>query len=489
MKYTSTRNRACQVGGAEAILTGISADGGLFVPTQFPKLDVSSLQNKSYEEIAFEILQGFLPEYAPDFLRKALKSSYGERFDGKAGEMQRLGDDLFVLELWHGPTAAFKDYALQLMPKLLVQARKMQNEEGTTLILVATSGDTGKAALEGFKDLPGTAIAVFYPNEGVSEIQRLQMVTQEGENVAVFALQGNFDDAQREVKKAFGDASLAKTLQEHKVKFSSANSINWGRLLPQIVYYVTSYLKVCESGALNLGETLDYCVPTGNFGDILAGWYAKKMGLPVGKLVCASNENKVLTDFLKTGHYDAKRPFYKTSSPSMDILVSSNLERLLYHVCESDETVRGWMQALAEEGCYTVDADTLQEISQVFSAGYASEDEVSAEILRMYKEHAYLCDPHTAVAFCVQKNIQAQDGRPCVVLSTASPYKFCEKVLTSLGEKAPETSQEAIALLEKVSGSKAPSSLVGLDKKPQRFQETCGMDGVVKATLGLLTEQ
>ncbi len=488
MNYTSTRNGDCRFSAAEAILTGLSADGGLFVPTEFPQLDITALQGKSYEEVALAVLQGFLPDYSADFLKQALKSSYTERFNGKAGELYKLSDTLYSLELWHGPTAAFKDYALQLMPKLLVEARNMLNEDGTTLILVATSGDTGKAALEGFKNLPGTEIAVFYPNDGVSEIQRLQMITQEGDNVAVFALEGNFDDAQREVKRAFGDEALAKQLQARGVKFSSANSINWGRLLPQIVYYVTSYLKVCEGGALRMGDALDFCVPTGNFGDIMAGWYAKQMGLPVGKLVCASNKNNVLVDFLANGTYDAKRPFYKTSSPSMDILVSSNLERLLYHACQNDTTVRAWMKALAEEGTYTVDETTFSTISETFIAGFADEDEVGTEISRMYKEYQYLCDPHTAVAFCVMNKLDREENRPCVVLSTASPYKFCEKVLTSLGHDVPKEAEEAIRLLESVSGTKAPNSLVGLQQKQQRFSKTLTADEVFGATLNLFSE-
>ncbi len=488
MKYTSTRNNACLVSAQEAILKGISEDGGLFVPAEFPKLDLNSLQGKNYEEVALKILQVFLPDYSEDFLKQALEESYTKQFNGKAGYLHSLKDNVFSLELWHGPTAAFKDYALQLMPKLLVEARNMQNEEGTTLILVATSGDTGKAALEGFKNLPGTAIAVFYPSEGVSEIQRLQMVTQEGDNVAVFGLQGNFDDAQREVKKAFGDEALAQKLQTCSVKFSSANSINWGRLLPQIVYYFTSYFKVCETGSLQLGEPLDFCVPTGNFGDILAGWYAKQMGLPVGQLICASNENNVLTDFFETGHYRAERPFYKTSSPSMDILVSSNLERLLYHECQNAETVRSWMQSLATVGNYQIDAETHKAISESFAGGFASESEVGTEILRLFEEQNYLCDPHTAVAFCVLNKLKREKNRPCVVLSTASPYKFCEKVLTSLGQDAPKDVEKAILLLESLSGTKAPKSLVGLDTKEQRFHKVLAQNEVSKAALSLFVK-
>ncbi len=481
MEYISTRGAAGQMSAAQAILTGLSPDGGLFVPRSIPKIDIEALAGQDYGTVAAAVLQAFLPDYSPEFFKTALPASYGENFGGKAGELKRLEKGLYSLELWHGPTAAFKDYALQLMPRLLAEARRMLGETGTTLILVATSGDTGKAALDGFKDLPGTAIIVFYPSEGVSEIQRLQMTTQEGGNLAVYAIEGNFDDAQRGVKRAFGDAKLAETLAQRGVRFSSANSINWGRLVPQVVYYVTSYLKVCQSGDSKMGEELDFCVPTGNFGDIMAGWYAKQMGVPVGRLICASNQNNVLTEFLESGCYNAKRPFYKTSSPSMDILVSSNLERMLYHASGDPAAVQGWMQELAQQGQYTVDKNTLAAITGSFGAGCADENQVGEEIRRLMDEYHYLCDPHTAVAFRVLR--QSAGSRPSVVLSTASPFKFCEKVLQSLGQAVPENPFEAIRLLEKTSGAAAPRSLSGLEGKTPRFCETVSQDSLLETPL------
>ncbi|MDL2253953.1 threonine synthase [Ruminococcaceae bacterium OttesenSCG-928-I18] len=484
MEYRSTRGSGQGLDAAEAILTGLAPDGGLFVPKKCPKIDLEALLGKDYVEVALAVLQAFLPDYSKTFLKEALQSSYGAHFEGKAGYLTALSSQLYSLELWHGPTAAFKDYALQLMPKLLVEARRMLGRQDTTLILVATSGDTGKAALEGFKDMPGTAIAVFYPNQGVSEIQKLQMTTQEGENVAVFAIEGNFDDAQRGVKKAFGDRELADTLERRGVRLSSANSINWGRLVPQVVYYVTSYLQLCRKGVLRFGELLDFCVPTGNFGDIMAGWYAKQMGLPVGRLVCASNQNNVLTEFFKTGHYNANRPFYKTSSPSMDILVSSNLERLLFHASGDDEAVRGWMKELAEKGQYEVGKEVLANIQGTFSAGYADEETVGEEIRRVYEAYGYLCDPHTAVAFRVLHEGGALP-RPTVVLSTASPYKFCEKVLEALGQQVPADPFEAIGLLEKTAKGQAPKSLTSLQGKAPRFTQTLPADEIAKAPLRL----
>ncbi len=485
MEYTSTRDAKCRVSAAQAILTGLSPDGGLFVPTSFPSLDIEALQGKSYEEVALAVLTKFLPDYSPIFLEKAIATSYGQNFGGKAGQLQRLAEGLFSLELWHGPTAAFKDYALQLMPKLLAEARRMLGEAGTTLILVATSGDTGKAALEGFKNLDGTAIMVFYPNQGVSEIQRLQMTTQEGDNLAVYAIEGNFDDAQRGVKHAFSSAELAEKLANHGVKLSSANSINWGRLVPQVVYYISSYLQLCQNGALRMGDALDYCVPTGNFGDIMAGWYAKQMGLPVGRLLCASNQNNVLTEFLKSGQYNANRPFYKTSSPSMDILVSSNLERMLFHASGSDVAVASWMKALAQKGEYQVNAEVLAKITSVFAAGYAEEDTVAEEIRKIYDRYHYLCDPHTAVAFRVLAQDAEAQKRPTVVLSTASPYKFCGKVLQALGKDVPANPFAAMRLLEETTGSAAPPSLTGLQNKPQRFTKTLRENELCEAPLRL----
>ena len=362
MQFFSTRDQNRKVTSSEAIAQGLSNEGGLFVPESFPQVDVKALCELDYPAMAAAVIKEYLTDYSQDFLTEAAHKTYGEAFGGKAGYLAPVEGDTYALELWHGPTCAFKDYALQLMPKLLVEAKKNLGRTEKTLILVATSGDTGKAALDGYHDIPGVEIAVFYPTGGTSEIQRLQMATQEGANVAVYAVRGNFDDAQTGVKKVFGDTAIAAELAKRNIRLSSANSINWGRLVPQIVYYFAAYAQLLKAGRITFGDEVDFCVPTGNFGDILAGYYAKRMGLPVGKLVCASNENNVLTDFLTTGTYTAKREFFKTTSPSMDILVSSNLERLLYHVTGSDAEVAGLMKSLAETGSYTVRPETLAAI-------------------------------------------------------------------------------------------------------------------------------
>lgn len=470
MEYTSTRDTAQKVSAQQAILKGLAPGGGLFVPTALTQLNLQALLGKSYCEVAFEVLRCFLPDYDRAFLQKAINESYGENFNNKAGELVKLDSGLFSLELWHGPTSAFKDYALQLMPRLLVEARSMLGETDETLILVATSGDTGKAALDGYQDQPGIAIAVFYPVAGTSEIQRLQMVTQDGGNVHVFAVDGNFDDAQRGVKIAFDSHQVAAAMQQKGKKLSSANSINWGRLLPQIVYYVTSYLALCKNGEVAMGQEVDFCVPTGNFGDILAGYYAKALGVPVGRLVCASNQNNVLSDFFTTGKYNARRAFYKTSSPSMDILVSSNLERLLYHETGDAAQVAQWMDDLAQKGEYQVDKGTMARITETFAAGWADEAEVEEEIAGLFKQYGYLADPHTAVAFRVWRKLPAS-GNPVVVLSTANPYKFSGKVLQALGQTVPQDEFEALAKLEKTTGTKAPASLASLKEKTVRFTE------------------
>ena len=377
MQFYSTRDRNRVVTSSEAIAQGLSDEGGLFVPASFPQVDVQALCALDYPEMAAAIVGEYLTDYSKEFLAQATKTTYGAAFGGKAGYLAPVSQDVYALELWHGPTCAFKDYALQLMPKLLVEAKKNLGRTEKTLILVATSGDTGKAALDGYHDIPGVEIAVFYPTGGTSEIQRLQMATQEGGNVAVYAVRGNFDDAQTGVKKVFGDKAIAARLAERNIRLSSANSINWGRLVPQIVYYFAAYAQLLKAGKIVYGDKVDFCVPTGNFGDILAGYYAKQMGLPVGKLICASNENNVLTDFLTTGTYTAKREFFKTTSPSMDILVSSNLERLLYHVTGSDAEVAALMKSLIETGSYTVRPETLKTIQKSFGCGWSSEEQVA----------------------------------------------------------------------------------------------------------------
>ena len=468
MQFFSTRDQNRKVTSSEAIAQGLSNEGGLFVPESFPQVDVKALCELDYPAMAAAVIKEYLTDYSQDFLTEAAHKTYGEAFGGKAGYLAPVEGDTYALELWHGPTCAFKDYALQLMPKLLVEAKKNLGRTEKTLILVATSGDTGKAALDGYHDIPGVEIAVFYPTGGTSEIQRLQMATQEGANVAVYAVRGNFDDAQTGVKKVFGDTAIAAELAKRNIRLSSANSINWGRLVPQIVYYFYAYFRLAEQGAVAWGKPVDFCVPTGNFGDILAGYYAKQMGLPVGKLVCASNKNNVLTDFLTTGTYDARRTFYKTTSPSMDILISSNLERLLCHISGSSEKVAGWMQELNTTGKYTVDAETLEKIRETFAAGYADDAEGAAEIKARFDEDHYLCDTHTAVAFRVAETVRTE--APMVVLSTASPFKFPRDVLAALGQQAPVSDFAAMAALTAKTGAEAPASLRELDKQEVRFK-------------------
>ena len=468
MQFFSTRDKNRKVTASEAIAQGLSNEGGLFVPESFPQVDAKALCELDYPALAAAVVKEYLTDYSPEFLEKATRETYGEAFHGKAGFLAPVEGQTYALELWHGPTCAFKDYALQLMPKLLVEAKKNLGRTEKTLILVATSGDTGKAALDGYHDIPGVEIAVFYPTGGTSEIQRLQMATQEGGNVAVYAVRGNFDDAQTGVKKVFGDTQIAAELEQQGIRLSSANSINWGRLVPQIVYYFAAYAQLLKADKIEFGDEVDFCVPTGNFGDILAGYYAKQMGLPVGKLVCASNENNVLTDFLETGVYTAKREFFKTTSPSMDILVSSNLERLLYHVTGDDAEVAALMKSLAENGSYTVRPQTLDVIRQTFACGWSSEEEVAQEIRTRYEQDGYLCDTHTAVAFHVARRHQ-RAGVPMVVLSTASPFKFPRSVLAALGSAAPENDFDAMHRLEELTGHSAPQSLAELDQKPERF--------------------
>ena len=473
MEFFSTRNVNEKVSSAQAIAQGLSQEGGLFVPASFPKVDLDAACKMEYAQLASHILSGYLEDYDPNFLKQATADTYGAAFGGKAGQLEHVEGSTYALELWHGPTCAFKDYALQLMPKLLVEAKKNLGRTEQTLILVATSGDTGKAALEGYKNIPGVKILVFYPDSGTSEIQRLQMVTQQGDNVGVYAVKGNFDDAQTGVKRIFADKQLAAELAKKDVRLSSANSINWGRLVPQIVYYFAAYGRLVRNHEIEMGQPVDFCVPTGNFGDILAGYYAKQMGLPVGKLVCASNRNNVLTEFFETGTYNARREFFKTTSPSMDILVSSNLERLLYHITGSDAQVAAWMADLAEKGSYTVNSTTLETIRADFAAGCASDEEVAQEIKAIYQKVGYLCDPHTAVAFKVAREYQAasQSHNPMVVLSTASPYKFPRDVLTALGAEAPQSDFAAMDGLKALTNVPVPNSLAALRGQQERFNQ------------------
>ncbi len=478
MQFQSTRDPNTIVSSSEAILRGLAPDGGLFVPTAFPKAELEDWKSLSYPELAQKVLAGFLTDYDPAFLGEAAAATYGDAFAGKAGYVQKVHDGLYSLELWHGPTCAFKDYALQLMPKLLVQAKKNLGRTETTRILVATSGDTGKAALAGYAGLPGIEIEVFYPDAGTSEIQRLQMATQAGDNVSVYAVNGNFDDAQTGVKRVFGDASVAEKLKKRNICLSSANSINWGRLVPQIVYYFYAYFRLVEQGNVAWGQPVDFCVPTGNFGDILAGYYAKRMGLPVAKLVVASDKNNVLADFLTTGVYDRNRPFFTTISPSMDILISSNLERMLYFLSDGDcELVAGLMEQLAQTGRYEVPAELLAKIQSVFGCGWASEDEVRAAIKNCWDANGYVIDPHTACGYHVfEKVAPAEGAKARVLLSTASPYKFPRACCDALGLDVPKDDFEAMRVLEQATNTVAPAQLAELESKPVRFEDVCDVD-------------
>ena len=431
--------------------------------------ELKSLAGMNYAQRAAFVFSKYLTDYTDAELRYCTESAYTTKaFDTEnIAEIAHLFEGTYMLELWHGPTCAFKDMALQILPYFLTTAVKKLNMDKKVVILVATSGDTGKAALEGFKDVPGTEIMVFYPVEGVSDMQKRQMVTQEGENVTVCAVKGNFDDCQSGVKKIFTDHTVLDALEKGGMTFSSANSINWGRLVPQIVYYVSSYVSLAESGEIAYGDLLNVVVPTGNFGNILAAYYAKMMGVPLGKLICASNINKVLTDFIRTGVYNRNRQFYPTTSPSMDILISSNLERLLYHVSGSSAKVAGWMADLAKTGMYTVDAETLARIQASFACGCADDTAGAAEINARFEQDNYLCDTHTAVAFCVAETVRS--AAPMVVLSTASPYKFPRDVLAALGETAPESDFAAMAALNVKTGCPVPASLSVLNTLPVRF--------------------
>ena len=484
--YRSTRDPKGQtITASQAVLQGLSPDGGLYVPTSIPEidLDLNELKDLSYQDLAYKILRPLFSDYTDEELRSCIDKAYGDQWDTQEIAPVDYHADNAYLELFHGPTIAFKDVALQLLPHLMTVAAKKNGSDKDIVILTATSGDTGKAAMAGFADVPHTQIIVFYPKDGVSAIQEKQMLTQTGKNTHVVGITGNFDVAQTNVKKLFNDKELAKTIAKAGYQFSSANSINIGRLFPQIVYYFKAYADLVRSGRIRVGDKVHFCVPTGNFGDILAGYYAKRMGLPVGKLVCASNENNVLTDFLTTGTYTAKREFFKTTSPSMDILVSSNLERLLYHVTGSDTEVAGLMKSLAENGSYTVRPETLAAIQETFACGWSSEKEVAGEIRARYEQDGYLCDTHTAVAFHVAAQ-KKRSGVPMVVLSTASPFKFPRSVLEALGRTAPENDFEAMQQLEAATGHAAPASLAALRQKAERFDTVIDPAQIAEVALG-----
>ena len=479
MFYKSTRDSSIRVESAAAIAKGISEEGGLFVPESIPSIsmdELKSLAGMNYAQRAAFVFSKYLTDYTDAELRYCTESAYTTKaFDTEnIAEIAHLFEGTYMLELWHGPTCAFKDMALQILPYFLTTAVKKLNMDKKVVILVATSGDTGKAALEGFKDVPGTEIMVFYPVEGVSDMQKRQMVTQEGENVTVCAVKGNFDDCQSGVKNIFTDHTVLDALEKGGMTFSSANSINWGRLVPQIVYYVSSYVSLAESGEIAYGDLLNVVVPTGNFGNILAAYYAKMMGVPLGKLICASNINKVLTDFIRTGVYNRNRQFYPTTSPSMDILISSNLERLLYLLTgEDDAQIREWFTALAEKGTYEVTDAVKAKLTEQFYGGFCDDAETKATIAELYQKYGYTCDTHTAVAVKVYEDYRKETGdtTKTLIASTASPFKFSASVLDALGKKPADGTDEydMVELLHEVSSMEIPQSLAALKTKPRRF--------------------
>ncbi len=450
MKYHSTRGSEKLYDSAEAIIAGLCEDGGLFVPTEFPSLDVETLCHKPYSHIASEVLRLFLTDFDSKFITTTSETVYmKERFNNKAGHLTRVSDRLSFLELWHGPTFAFKDYALQILPRLLCEAKRMRGYNKTNLILVATSGDTGSAALYGFSDLPGIKVIAMFPQDGVSLVQRRQMTRAKGDNLRVFGVHGNFDNIQTAVKEVFADSEIKRLLAEKDVELSSANSINFGRLVPQICYYFSSYAEMLSEGTIRSGETVDFVVPTGNFGDILAGYYAKMMGLPIGKLICASNKNRILTDFFNTGVYDTHREFHKTNSPSMDIIISSNLERLLFHVSGDCNYVKSLMDDLKSTGTFKVSSDILELLQATFFAGFADDETALKTISSTQERYNYLCDPHTAVATAVAKqwHESGNSSNQIVVLSTASPYKFPSDIVLAFHKGLSVGDDTALSML------------------------------------------
>lgn len=493
MVYYSTRNNLKGVPSAAAICEGISPEGGLFVPETIPAIgaeEFAALRNSDYRGRASAVLKKYLTDFTDEEIDGCVGSAYGENFEnGEPAPLVKIGDKFYVTELWHGPTCAFKDLALQLLPRLLTAASGKAGGGRKSLILVATSGDTGKAALEGFRDVPGTEVMVFYPAEGVSAMQKLQMCTQSGENVYVCGINGNFDDAQTAVKRMFTDPVMISRVAGRNMRFSSANSINWGRLVPQIVYYVSAYCELANRGE-DLSDGFDVAVPTGNFGNILAAYYAKRSGVPIKRLICASNKNRVLTDFMHTGTYSRNREFYKTCSPSMDILVSSNLERMLYELCGHDcERVADMQKSLAETGEFTVGSDVSESMKEIFYAGSRDDEQTLEIIRRFYRERGYLADTHTAVALGVCEDYIKSEGvgRPVVVMSTASPYKFAPAVLKAItGETVRGDEFDAIRELHNLTGKPVPAPLSSLKNRDIRFGNVCEKEEIPDTVLANL---
>ncbi len=472
--YRSTRSDNEKVTASQAILKGLADDGGLFVPTELPKLDVTleALAGMNYQQVAYEVMKLFLTDYTEEELKACIAAAYDDKFDTPVIAPLKEANGAQYLELFHGATIAFKDMALSILPHLMITAARKNHEEKEIVILTATSGDTGKAALAGFADVPGTRIIVFYPKDGVSSIQERQMVTQKGDNTCVIAIRGNFDDAQSGVKKIFTDPRQKEKLAAAGFQFSSANSINIGRLVPQIAYYVWAYTR------LQTKDPVNFVVPTGNFGNILAGYYAMKLGIPVHRLICASNSNKVLFDFFRTGEYDRNRAFVLTSSPSMDILISSNLERLIFHIAGNDAGANAaFMKNLTEDGCYHI-SDAMREQLSDFYGGWASEEETAEEIRTRYEKDRYVIDPHTAVASAVygQYRKETGDTTKTVIVSTASPFKFETSVMSALGQPHDLPDLELADALSKISGVAVPAAVSGLRDAEVRHTTVCGKE-------------
>ena len=494
MQYVSTRNKRWRCSASEAIAQGLAPDGGLLTPEVLPKLSpngLTTMTDMSYQQRAVFVMNSFLEDFTASELSSYANHAYGpDKFDAKeVAPVRAVDDSTYCLELWHGPTCAFKDMALQMLPHLLSASLVKNEEKKTVCILVATSGDTGKAALEGFRDVDKTRILVFYPKDGVSDIQQLQMRTQEGGNVGVCAVVGNFDDAQTGVKRLFSDESLRETLAERGYFFSSANSINWGRILPQVVYYISAYCDLLREGKVQKGEAVNICVPTGNFGNILSAYYAGQMGVPIHKLICASNRNNVLTDFIQTGVYDRNRSFYNTMSPSMDILISSNLERMLFEFTErDDEAVKTYMEELSANGRYEVSEKVKKQLGRHFAAGCCDDAQTQARIAQMWKDHHYLIDTHTAVAFHVLDQYRAETGdeTPTVVVSTASPFKFCDSVLGALGATELVQGTGILDQLTALTGEPVPAPLAALKDKAVRFDQVTEKEHMADRVLEML---
>ena len=497
MDYISTRGNFRAVKAAEAIKLGMVPEGGLFVPTSIPKIsleEIEKLMDKNYQEVAVEIIGKYLTDYTLDEIRDCVDQAYNQESFGHpdVAPLVKLTEEMSILELWHGPTAAFKDMALQILPHFLSKAIKKVGSEKEIVILVATSGDTGKAALEGFKNVAGIKIIVFFPHHGVSKVQELQMTTTDGNNTYVVAINGNFDDCQSAVKEIFADKDFVHKLSEEGFELSSANSINWGRLLPQIVYYFWAYLGLVKKGELELGERMNIVVPTGNFGNILAGYYANQMGLPINKFICASNENKVLTDFLNEGVYDRRREFFKTNSPSMDILISSNLERFLFEITGHDgQKVDQWFEQLKEDGIFEIDADSKAKIQAMMLGDFASDADTLTTIKETFESNNYLLDTHTAIAVKVYQDYLAKTGdqTKTVVDATANPYKFVSSVLEAVkgsGNLGTEDEFMMLEELEKISGLKLHIGLQDLNKKlvhHEKVSEKTNIKAVVEEIL------